>query len=353
MSLKLSLLMLSIFLFNNLFASGFAGKVTKVRGSVYKLYPDTGEQEFLKQDSLVKSGDLIITAQKSFLKMQMSDQTSISLGANTTFKIKEFTNDANKRRTIFNLVHGKIRAKINQKVKEGQEVSFGSRSVAVGVRGTEFLSNAYKIKSGPVSDVALLEGKLEADVIGVKKVSLAPQSALNSNAIKQSKGVTTLTKKSSEALLTQSEAMLPQMQSFDGEFIDLNKAIENELLRPSQDQVNTDKNKGMSNSSGSSVGIGAPSLVPAVLPVPIPVGVGVAAAKKESEKEAPVSSVKIVETEDKLKDLPWDIKDALTRRDELRKENKCFYWIYKSLPGRSHLERFRRERDCDEFRNEL
>ena len=54
-----------------------------------------------------------------------------------------------------------------------------------------------------------------------------------------------------------------------------------------------------------------------------------------------------------LKNEPWDIRDAVMNREKYRKEDKCVYYFYKSIPGAGELERFRRERDCDEFENDL
>jgi hypothetical protein len=335
------------------FATDFAGSIIKLRGSAFKLVANTGEQVILNKDSKVHSGDLIITSSKSFVKLKMTDDTSISIASNTTFKIKEFLHKGEKRKTIFNLVHGKYRAKINRKVKEGQEVTFGSRTVSVGVRGTEFFSNAYAVSNAPVGDVALLKGNVSTNVLGKGAVDLTPGKALNTNALKQGKNLTSISAKNLEAISANEEYMLPEMQKADGSFVDLNKAIEKDLFPKEVPEKTVESKKGIETPK-------LPSAPP--LPVGVGLGVGISAGaskvvvkdeKKEEEKEKK-SSVKIVETNhDKLKNEPWDIKDAMLKRKQLMKENRCFYWIYKTLPGRGAPERFRRERDCDEFRNEL
>ena len=76
-----------------------------------------------------------------------------------------------------------------------------------------------------------------------------------------------------------------------------------------------------------------------------------ALATLDTKEEVP-KKLKIVDRKE-LKKEPWDIRDALLRRKSLRAENQCFYWFYKSLPGGGELERFRRERDCDEYEYDL
>jgi hypothetical protein len=45
----------------------------------------------------------------------------------------------------------------------------------------------------------------------------------------------------------------------------------------------------------------------------------------------------------------WDIKDAFTHRKKRKQVNECHYWIYEiSTDGYTH-ERFRKDKDCDEF----
>lgn len=335
---------------SSVFADKFAGSVVKIRGSAFRLVADTGEQVNLTKETKVHSGDLIITSSKSFVKLKMNDDTSISVASNTTFKIKEFLLEGEKRKTIFNLVHGSYRAKVNRKVKEGEQVSFGSRTASVGVRGTEFFANAYSVSNAPVTDVALLEGNVSTNIVGKGAVDLPPGNALNTNAIKQGKGLTSINSKNLEAIASKEEYMLPKMQNPDGSFVDLNKAIESDLF-PKEVPEKAKKPEGQVSTPK------VPSLP--VPPVGVGLGIGISAGSKEvvakeekAKEEEEKSSVKIVETNhDSMKN--GDIKDAMLRRKELMKENSCFFWIYKTLPGRSSPERFRRERDCDEFRNEL
>jgi len=337
-------------------ADDFAGVVKKLRGSVYKLVPTTGEQEFLAKDSKIKSGDLIITSSRSFVKIEMSDETSISIAQNSSFKIKQFIHDQTQRKSLFNLVHGKYRAKIKRKVRDGEVVEFGNRTVSVGVRGTEFLSNAYIVKNAPVSDVALLEGSLEANVKGLSNsIPMKPSNALNTSALKQGGSLTKLSDTNVSSILSKPDYMLPNMQNADGSFIDLNKAVQSELTPKKIEKTST--------SESNSPSLKTPSL-PSIPVVPaMGVGLGVSLGggssvadkivNKDEKVEEKKSSVKIVETVDDLKNEPWDIKDALIRGKELKKQNICFFWIYKTLPGRGEPERFRRERECDEFRNDL
>lgn len=101
--------------------------------------------------------DEIYSADKSYLKISMSDNSVLSIGSKSHFKIKDYTVKAiDKKNISIELIRGYLRSKFQGKNKEGA-IQVITRNAVMGVRGTEFISVLIE---GELS-VALLEGKVE------------------------------------------------------------------------------------------------------------------------------------------------------------------------------------------------
>lgn len=270
----------------------------------------------LEEGELLNELDLITTGEKSLLKISLVDKTNLIIGPNSQLLIKKFSKV--KRQNIFNFIRGSFRAKIQEKVSGTQTIKFFSNEVSVGVRGTEFITNTYVVNSKGVSDVALLEGSLNTLVNSTEEFNLKASEVINTNSYKISKKIQKLDPSVLKSLLENELELLPNLFDSSGELKDLNKV-------------------------STSISLPTPALAVASTATKlIPPG----------SKEDRPKRIMIVDRKE-LKNEPWDIRDAMLRRKSLRKENKCFYWFYKSLPGGGELERFRRERDCDEYEYDL
>lgn len=322
--MKWILLLLSL----NAFASNPVGTVGKLRGKVFKVQQDAQQRENLKVGDSLFEGDHINTLDASFTKLNLIDGTTISVGPNSHFQIKELNLGDDSRHSNFNILKGRIRALI-KKIPNNKEdqVHFNSKVVSIGVRGTEILMNNYLVKGAPVDDVALLEGKVSANLENIdfpqNNLDLKPGQAFNSNELAQTKSldsVKTLSPENLDYLKANPDNFLPNLQLPSGQFLDVAKSFS------------------------------VPTAVPISLPIPT-----VPTVESKNEKETVAVPVAIksnnnnnANTTKALKDEPWDIRDAILNQMKLAKENECFYWFYKPIPGRGGLERFRRQEECDE-----
>ncbi|PIK16228.1 FecR family protein [Halobacteriovorax sp. JY17] len=281
----------------------------------------------LSKGSFLNELDIVTTGEKSLIKISFLDRTNLILGPNSELQIKKYSKKD--RRNIFNFIRGNFRAKIQEKVSENQSVQFLANQVSVGVRGTEFLANSYIANAKGVSDVALLEGNLKTTIAQTQEFTLKAGEAINTNTYQLSKEVRRLDPKIVEKLLSDELSLLPNLADVTG------KIKEMKDLFPDISASSPPLPK---------VGVAIGSATGAL-------GLILGGSEDEKEKEEK-EKIKIQERRN-LKKEPSDIRDAILRREELRADNQCFYWFYKSLPGSGELERFRRERDCDEFDYDL
>jgi len=317
---RLGLLILTIlFCFNTLALGPSIGKVSLSKGETFA--QRNGAKIRLSKGSNIEKHDLLHTSEKSLLRVVFSDRTSVLIGPNSQFKIKNYS--IKKRVNVFKLITGKFRAKIEQRVEEGQRVDFKTKLAGLGVRGTEFLTNSYIVQGKSVTDTALLKGNLATTIKGANSFQLKAGHAFNTNSLKLGKGISKLSPNVIQKLLASTDSLLPHMQNLDGTFNNINDLISKSLST-------------LSVPSASPIAVGAV------------IGTSVMAAKKTIPKAIKKKKNKLDLTKE-----PWDIRDAILRKKQLRAKNECFYWFYKSIPGGGEAERFRRERDCDEYDNDL
>ena len=92
----------------------------------------------------------------------MNDSTIITLGQNSHFNFKNYEQTSNTNRNAeYDLKMGKARVDVPVKVAKGK-LNFNTRTVSLGVRGTEFLMHQEIDKDGNLKEqIALLKGALE------------------------------------------------------------------------------------------------------------------------------------------------------------------------------------------------
>lgn len=326
--MKAILLILTILVSPQIYAENIIGQITKLKGFVKRDKMD------MRSGDKIYEGDTLQVEDASFVRVKLSDNTQISLGPNSEFIFKKNKISDGKRDQVFNLIKGKMRAIINKKATKGEKIRFKVKNVSLGVRGTEFINSAYSIKGVPSADTTLLRGKLAVKGQGTKAYGMKAGTSFNSAEL-ASKGKLAFKKVPPgllKKLLANPDSFLPNIQLPDGAFSSLTSML-----------------------GSVASGLGVAAAATAVL--------GDSDEKKEEPEEAleEVEGVK----EEKANGLPlttfeydlskekWDIRDALVNRKKYRKDNKCFYYFFKTLPGGGEEERFRRERDCDEFENDL
>jgi hypothetical protein len=319
---KVLTLLSLILLFNGtqVAAAEDVARVLVVKGNAFI----KGIETPIELGTAIKSGDTLITKAATLLKVRFIDNTLISLGPNSIFEVKNFKINDGKRTSVFHFLRGKIRAHVKEKRKEGESIIYSNAEIALGVRGTEILANSYLVKGAPSTDVLLTKGavKMNLSKLGTSVASfdLTPGKAFNSNLVRQ-EGISSIKSisKASLDLLEKGDEFLPSLQAKDGSFLDLEESFK-------RAKVNKALPKTLEKAS---IAMATPKVL-------APTASSIAGGFKYI-----------------LKNEPWDIRDAVINREKNKANNKCYYYFYKSIPGSGELERFRRERDCNEYENDL
>lgn len=142
----------------------YVGTVKEIRGEVIV------EDRILQKGSKIYPRDVLKTNEKSFLKLELIDETQITIGPKSEFQVEKWNyRTKNDRDALFSLTQGKMRAEIRAKAKEKDQLKVKSPLVAMGIRGTQFLFNNQKIAEKEVTQVALLEGKIHLEADSLKE----------------------------------------------------------------------------------------------------------------------------------------------------------------------------------------
>ncbi len=107
--------------------------VTKLRGRVTQLAPGEKLARVLKVGQQVREDTSIVTKKDSFAKVEFKDGSILFIGPKSKAVVVRMDRQGN---GIVGLLKGKIRSKINSKLKKKFYIQ--TRNAAIGVRGTEF-----------------------------------------------------------------------------------------------------------------------------------------------------------------------------------------------------------------------
>lgn len=142
----------------------YVGKVKVIRGKVM-----VGENELSKGDKVYPKS-VVKTADKSFIVIELIDETLLTLGPSTEFTVEKWAfKSKSDREAMYSLLVGKMRAEIKVKSKEDDKIIVKSPLVAMGIRGTEVLLNHSIVNGKLVSQVGLIEGKVMVKNVGTDK----------------------------------------------------------------------------------------------------------------------------------------------------------------------------------------
>jgi len=154
------------------------GEVMKLSGSTTKIDGETSKETRLGEGHGIKVKDIVKTTSGSFVKFKMIDDTIISIGPNSIFHFKNFIfKTKNDRNGTFDLLAGRIRINVRRKSSK-DSLKLNTRTIAMGVRGTEFLVNTKITPKGrSISEVALLKGSLSVkNKINKKEFMIKPKT---------------------------------------------------------------------------------------------------------------------------------------------------------------------------------
>lgn|GEM_PF-6096096 len=134
-----------------------------VKGQVFKISAGELKESLVKQGDGLKARDSLRTEEKSLLSVLLIDGSTLTIGPKSKFSFRSFVYDEKSKRLMdFDLVYGQLRGTISKKVLKENRVRFDTRTVSLGIRGTEILFNHRPEKGASikeVSEVALLSGE--------------------------------------------------------------------------------------------------------------------------------------------------------------------------------------------------
>ena len=342
---KVSRLFLTFCLFNcfsGVWAqSSSVAKIIKLKGSIFR-----GSAPLLENDE-IKEGDNLRTGKATYARLEFNDRTFVNLGSETEFHVKSYRVVDGKRKNNLKILKGKVRVWVNQFADPGEEINVYAQQVSLGVRGTEFLVNAYNFGGAPSSDVLLVKGSLKASGTGFNAFTMEPGQFFNSQDLLKNgmKALKTLGPEALKKLKGSMDSFIPELQTPNG------------LLDLSASTLGAATGAVAGMAAGLMAGASSYDKEEATAPKEKPVAVKMTKTplkekkKKKAKKDTKVKGV--LDFAYDLKNEKWDIRDAVMNRSKNLKENKCFYFFYKQLPGAGEPERFRRERDCDEYEYDL
>ena len=137
----------------------FMGKVMLIRGKV-SAENDKGTRKLKKGEKIYRK-DLITTARNGIIKIELVDQTTITLNKNSAFNVSEwnFNPQKGERDAVINLLKGQMRTHFKVKAQKRNKLEVKVNNISMGVRGTKILANAMMDQKGhEITQVALIEG---------------------------------------------------------------------------------------------------------------------------------------------------------------------------------------------------
>ena len=332
-----------------------AGAVTLLKGAAF------ANEKVLKVGDSVNVRDTLKTMSNSYLKLEMVDATVIQMASLTNLTISSYSKRAQPRKNSISLIKGKLRVLVKQKAEDSELISFKANQISLGVRGTEFMLNAYESGGAQAVDTLLLKGELEVSGASFENFTLEKSQYFNSQAIER-RGLSAVKKLETQLvrkILKDTDEFLPELRLENGH-LDLSKFFSQKMLGIIPSGVFVD-------------GVGSVAKGLNVANSGLTKALDSKLFKKSNKKRLktkPNRERKIKKKRAKrrqpnkkaiqgvtrykynLRREKWDIRDAVLNRKSNIKNNICFYYVYKKLDGAETTERFRRERRCNEFENE-
>ncbi len=133
----------------------YAGIVKEIRGNAMI------EDSELKSGSKIYPQDIIKTKEKSFLKVELVDDSLLTIGPLTEFQIEKWVyRTKNDRDALYSLIKGRMRMEIKSKAKDRDQLKVKSSLVAMGIRGTSFALNNTLQGNKEIAQISLMEGAI-------------------------------------------------------------------------------------------------------------------------------------------------------------------------------------------------
>lgn len=152
-----SFCLLLLFFTVNTFAANEIGYVTKIIGDVYKVSADKKEVKVAFHDE-IRLKDTLLTKNKSIVSVKLGDDTVFTIAPNSKFIFHEMILSDSKRTMNFELALGKVRGVVSKSKSSDNNVKIQTKTMVMGIRGTEILLNHSANGKNEFSEAALMSG---------------------------------------------------------------------------------------------------------------------------------------------------------------------------------------------------
>lgn len=174
---------LTLLLFNTGWAMTSVGSIVKTRGEVeiqrenQNIEAKVGEKVYAK--------DRLVSSNSAYAKVLMNDDTILHLGPESELLIENFQMKTKKdREATYNILKGKVRSLFTVK-SEKKTLEIKTPTASMGIRGTEFITEVFEEDNTLKTDVALLSGKIDVEILygnfekTDRMISMVPGQILN------------------------------------------------------------------------------------------------------------------------------------------------------------------------------
>lgn len=135
----------------------YVGEVRQFRGKAFRL--SEGKRKQIADGMQFYKSDLLQTEEKSIVRLQLVDDTVMTVGPNSEIKFEEFDFKSKSERRIHSFIRGQIAGQVKHKAAPG-DIQIRTDNAIMGVRGTRFLANHRKVNGLEISEFALLSGSV-------------------------------------------------------------------------------------------------------------------------------------------------------------------------------------------------
>lgn len=151
-------LILLFLLSSKLFAANEIGYVTKIIGEVYRISVEDKKEVKVSFQDQIKLKDTLYTKNKSVVSVKLGDDTVFTIAPNSKFIFHEMILADNKRSMNFELALGKVRGIVSASKAKENSVKVQTKTMVMGIRGTEILINHSISGKNEFSEAALMSG---------------------------------------------------------------------------------------------------------------------------------------------------------------------------------------------------
>lgn len=120
-----------------------AGQVVSVTGkALFRSGNEASDAkgQTLKVGDVIRQGDVINTSSSGSVKLLLQDKSILDIGPSALFDITQYkTNHGGDRNVDIQMPYGQVRAAITRKLEGGGSFKIKTKTVTMGVRGTEFV----------------------------------------------------------------------------------------------------------------------------------------------------------------------------------------------------------------------